>query len=384
MNIYSFIKMPKQLLVLVTMLGLGAVSVSPAFADDRTDSIESDPEIETPIDGTSTEIETPIDGTSTDPEMETPIDGTSTDMETPIDGTSTDPEMETPIDGTSTDMETPIDGTSTDPEMETPIDGTSTDMETPIDGTSTDPEMETPIDGTSTDPEMETPIDGTSTDMETPIDGTSTDMETPIDGTSTDMETPIDGTSTDMETPIDGTSTDMETPIDGTSTDMETPIDGTSTEAGNIVEVASGSGSFNTLVQAIQAAGLGDTLSDSSASYTVFAPTDEAFSQLPEGTLEYLLQPENQEVLQRVLSYHVLPTKVTSEEISGGSVDSLAGGLATAVTDRGVVINNASVINPDIQASNGIIHGINRVLLPADLQSTLASELGINEADIYQ
>ena len=165
---------------------------------------------------------------------------------------------------------------------------------------------------------------------------------------------------------------------------METPIDGTSTEAGNIVEVASGSESFNTLVQAIQAAGLADTLSDSSASYTVFAPTDEAFSQLPDGTLEYLLQPENQEVLQQVLSYHVLPTKVTSGEISGGSVDSLSGGLATAVTDKGVVINNASVINPDIQASNGIIHGINRVLLPADLQTTLASELGINEADIYQ
>ncbi len=377
MNIYSLTKMPKQLLVLLTMLGIGAVSVSPAFADDPTDSMESNTEIETPIDGTSTdpEIETPIDGTSTDPEIETPIDGTSTDpeIETPIDGTSTDPEIETPIDGTSTDpeIETPIDGTSTD--METPIDGTSTDMETPIDGTSTD--METPIDGTSTDPEIETPIDGTSTDPE---------IETPIDGTSTDMETPIDGTSTDMETPIDGTSTDMETPIDGTSTDVETPIDGTATEAGNIVEVASGSENFNTLVQAIQAAGLGDTLSDSSASYTVFAPTDEAFSQLPDGTLEYLLQPENQEILQQVLSYHVLPEKVTSEEISGGSVDSLAGGLATAVTDRGVVINNASVIDPDIQASNGVIHGINRVLLPADLQSTLASELGVSEADIYQ
>ena len=100
--------------------------------------------------------------------------------------------------------------------------------------------------------------------------------------------------------------------------------------------------------------------------------------------MEYLLQPENQEVLQQVLSYHVLPKKVTSEEISGGSVDSLNGGIATAVTDTGVVINNASVVVPDIQASNGVIHGINRVLLPSDLQTTLASQLGISEADIYQ
>ncbi|MBE9046392.1 fasciclin domain-containing protein [Pleurocapsales cyanobacterium LEGE 10410] len=162
------------------------------------------------------------------------------------------------------------------------------------------------------------------------------------------------------------------------------PVGQTNTEVGNIVEVASGNETFSTLVKAVEAAGLGDTLSDSSASYTVFAPTDEAFNQLPEGTLEYLLQPENQEVLQQVLSYHVLPEQVTASEISGGTVDSLNGGLATAVTDAGVVINNASVITPDIEASNGVIHAVNRVLLPSDLQSSLASELGIEETEIYQ
>lgn len=169
------------------------------------------------------------------------------------------------------------------------------------------------------------------------------------------------------------------------STQMEEmPMGESNAQAGNIVEVASGSEQFNTLVQAVQAAGLADTLSDSSSSYTVFAPTDEAFNQLPEGTLDYLLQPENQETLQQVLSYHVVPKVVTSSEISGGNVDTLNGGLATAVTDMGVVINNASVIKPDIEASNGVIHAVNRVLLPSDLQSTLASELGVNEADIYQ
>lgn len=163
----------------------------------------------------------------------------------------------------------------------------------------------------------------------------------------------------------------------------EMPMDRTNAEAGNIVEVASGSETFSTLTQAIEAAGLTDTLSDSSSSYTVFAPTNEAFSQLPEGTLEYLLQPENKEVLQQVLSYHVLPEAVASSEISGGEVKSLDGGLATEVSDRGVTVNNAKVINPDIEASNGVIHAINKVLIPADLQSTLASELGIQETELY-
>ena len=164
--------------------------------------------------------------------------------------------------------------------------------------------------------------------------------------------------------------------------DME--MNQSSKEAGNIFEVASSDETFSTLVKAVEAAGLGDTLSDSSSSYTVFAPTDEAFSQLPEGALEYLLQPENKEVLQRVLFYHVLPKEVKSSEISDGEVETLDGGLVIAVTKDRVIVNNASVVTPDIQASNGVIHAVNRVLLPGDLQSTLASELGIEEKEIYQ
>ncbi|MEM9510604.1 MAG: fasciclin domain-containing protein, partial [Cyanobacteria bacterium P01_E01_bin.35] len=129
---------------------------------------------------------------------------------------------------------------------------------------------------------------------------------------------------------------------------------------------------------------LAETLADSSATYTVFAPTDEAFNQLPDGALEYLLKPENKAVLQRILSYHVLPNQVTSSEISSGSVETLDSEIVTEVTDDGVVVNNASVITADIEASNGIIHAVNRVLLPADLQTALASELGIAEEEIYQ
>ena len=182
-----------------------------------------------------------------------------------------------------------------------------------------------------------------------------------------------------MEMPMGDSNTDMEE-----SDQMEMPMGESSTDAGSIVEVASGNSSFSTLVKAVQAAGLADTLADSGSSYTVFAPTDEAFSQLPEGTLEYLLKPENKEVLKQVLLYHVVPNKVTSSEISGGTVDTLNGGVSTAVTDKGVVINNASVIAPDVEASNGVIHGINRVLLSSELQTALASELGISEATIYQ
>lgn len=164
----------------------------------------------------------------------------------------------------------------------------------------------------------------------------------------------------------------------------EMSVDEASAEVGNIVEVASASESFSTLAAAVEAAGLTDKLSDSEASLTVFAPTDEAFSQLPEGALEYLLQPENQEVLQQVLAYHVLPEAVESSEISSGEVESLDGGLITEVSEEGVTVNNASVTAADIPASNGVIHGINQVLLPGDLQSTLARELGIDESELYQ
>lgn len=181
------------------------------------------------------------------------------------------------------------------------------------------------------------------------------------------------GTLSTLPALADDHTESMESP-----TEMEEmPMNESTTQAGNIVEVASGNDSFKTLVQAVQAAELTDTLSDSSASYTVFAPTDEAFNQLPEGALDYLLQPENKEVLQRVLSYHVVPNALNSSEIMGGEIVTLNGGLATAVSNGKVIINNASVVTPDVEASNGVIHAVNRVLLPEDLQRALASELGV-------
>lgn len=145
-----------------------------------------------------------------------------------------------------------------------------------------------------------------------------------------------------------------------------------------IVDVAGSSDSFNTLVQAVQAANLGNTLSGEGP-YTVFAPTDAAFEALPDGALDFLLQPENQDLLAQVLQYHVVSGSVTSDQLSTGGVSTLNGGVAVRVSDAGVVVNNASVVNPDIQTSNGVIHAVNRVLLPEALQQQLASRLGVSE-----
>lgn len=158
--------------------------------------------------------------------------------------------------------------------------------------------------------------------------------------------------------------------------DNHTDSAGSMDSSMTIAEVASGSEKFNTLVQAAQAAGLVDTLSQAGP-YTVFAPTDEAFSELPDGAVEFLLQPENESLLQQVLTYHIISgEEVTASEISDGSYNTISGGIATRVTDDGrVIVNNASVVQPNIQASNGVIHGINRVLLPRELRNALTTQL---------
>lgn len=149
--------------------------------------------------------------------------------------------------------------------------------------------------------------------------------------------------------------------------------------SGNIVAIASGNQNFNTLTQAIQAAGLAETLSGQGP-YTVFAPTEEAFAQLPNGTLQFLLQPENRNLLRQVLTYHVVEGEVPASQIETGVVEAMGGGLAVRVTpDNRVIVNNASVTQADIQASNGVIHVVNRVLLPESLQRRLASQLGVQQ-----
>lgn len=153
----------------------------------------------------------------------------------------------------------------------------------------------------------------------------------------------------------------------------ETPAPGAGTPSGttegkNIVAVAQANGSFNTLTKALKAAGLVETL-QGNGPFTVFAPTDEAFAKLPPDALQELLQPQNKEVLKKILTYHVVSGQVLSTDLKSGEVKSIEGGPINVRVEDGakVMVNDAQVVQPDVKASNGVIHVINQVILPPDL-----------------
>jgi transforming growth factor-beta-induced protein len=133
----------------------------------------------------------------------------------------------------------------------------------------------------------------------------------------------------------------------------------------DIVDTAVGAGSFKTLVAAVQAAGLVETLKGPGP-FTVFAPTDEAFAKLPAGTVESLLKPENKEKLVAVLTYHVVPGKVMAADVVKLSeAPTVQGAKAKVkVVNGSVMIDGAKVVKPDIETSNGVIHVIDAVILP--------------------
>ncbi|NJK34791.1 MAG: fasciclin domain-containing protein [Oscillatoriales cyanobacterium SM2_2_1] len=140
------------------------------------------------------------------------------------------------------------------------------------------------------------------------------------------------------------------------------------TEAGTIVTIAAGNKNFSTLVAALKAAGLVETLSGKGP-FTVFAPTDAAFKALPKGTVEKLLKPENKQALVKVLTYHVVPGKVLSKDVKPGNVKSFEGSsIKVSVTGDKVKVNNANVTAVDIKGSNGVIHVIDAVILPPGLK----------------
>ena len=132
----------------------------------------------------------------------------------------------------------------------------------------------------------------------------------------------------------------------------------------DIVAVASGNGSFNTLVAAVKAAGLVETL-QGPGPFTVFAPTDEAFAKLPKGTVEDLLKPENKSKLVSLLTYHVVAGKVMAADVKTMKAKTVNGqSLDVKVNDGAVTVDNAKIIKTDVAASNGIIHVIDTVVLP--------------------
>ena len=137
-------------------------------------------------------------------------------------------------------------------------------------------------------------------------------------------------------------------------------------ETGDIVETAQSAGDFGTLIQAVTAADLAETLKGDGP-FTVFAPTDAAFAALPEGKLDDLLKPENKDELVKVLSYHVVSGKVTAADLAGkmSSFKTLEGSeVKIDSAGRVAQINKAAIKQPDIMASNGVIHVIDKVILP--------------------
>ena len=136
---------------------------------------------------------------------------------------------------------------------------------------------------------------------------------------------------------------------------------------GTIVEIAAGNPDFSTLVKAVKAAELTGTLSGKGP-FTVFAPTNEAFAALPKGTLEKLLKPENRDELRKVLTYHVVSGDLMAKNLRSGKVATVEGrSVAVQVQSKSVSVNDAKVVKADIDAKNGVIHVIDRILLPPNL-----------------
>lgn len=152
----------------------------------------------------------------------------------------------------------------------------------------------------------------------------------------------------------------------------------------NIVELAAGNEDLSTLVTAVKAGDLVETL-QSDGPFTVFAPTNAAFEALPEGVLEMLLKPENKDKLVAVLTYHVVPAEVMSSDLEDGMMaKTVQGAEATISLEMGkAMVDNATVVAADVNASNGVVHVIDSVILPPSIKKALASndDSGYGDSD---
>lgn len=198
----------------------------------------------------------------------------------------------------------------------------------------------------------------TPADTVTPVDSVAPTNTVPAAPTGASEIAPNSGEANQApETP----ASDLTSP---TSESPNTPAPRVAATSGNIVDVASASDSFKTLVSALTEAELAEVL-EGEGPFTVFAPTDAAFAALPAGTLEELMKPENRATLVQILKYHVVPGAYASSDLTSGEVPTAAGeSVSVEVNEGSVKVNNANVIQPDIPASNGVIHAIDRVILP--------------------
>ena len=156
-------------------------------------------------------------------------------------------------------------------------------------------------------------------------------------------------------------------------------VERTAQGAGDIVDVASSVEDFSTLVAAVEAAGLVDALK-SEGPFTVLAPTNDAFAALPDGVLDALLLPENEDLLTEILTYHVIPGEVPSTDITTGPVPTLNGDDVMVTADNDMIMaDDAMVVAADVPASNGVIHVLDAVLVPDDVAEELGARLAAAE-----
>lgn len=148
--------------------------------------------------------------------------------------------------------------------------------------------------------------------------------------------------------------------------EAEAPAPAAAMTAPTIVDIAASNDAFSTLVAAVSAADLVETLSGEGP-FTVFAPTNDAFAALPDGVLESLLLPENKDLLTQILTYHVVSGNVMSTDLTEGAVPTVEGSDVMISLEDGVKVNNANVVMADIAASNGVVHVIDTVILPPEL-----------------
>ena len=165
----------------------------------------------------------------------------------------------------------------------------------------------------------------------------------------------------------DNDTATTEAPATSEAPSTEAPMGTEAPAAEDIVAIASANEDFSTLVAAVSAAGLVETL-QGEGPFTVFAPTNAAFDALPAGLVDKLLMPENKDVLVKILTYHVVSGAIMAADVTAGDVASVEGGMIAVTTnDGGVQVNGASVVSADIVASNGVIHVIDAVILPPDV-----------------
>jgi uncharacterized surface protein with fasciclin (FAS1) repeats len=182
-------------------------------------------------------------------------------------------------------------------------------------------------------------------------------------------ENPTIPPATESQTTVPPTTT--ETPATTVPSVSPTPTGTTANQnLGELAQTAASQGSFTTLTKAVQAAGLTEQLTQKGP-YTVFAPTDAAFAALPKGTVDKLLKPENKSKLVKLLAYHVVPGQVTSSQLASGKVKTVEGTPVTIKVDSAsntVTVNGAKVVQADIPASNGIVHVVDKVILPPNFK----------------